>query len=99
MKEIANTLIDNLNQILVTLLTALIGYISIKIKNYLNDKMAKDIVLKVVQYVEQTKKNESCSTKKKLAYDLSLNWLKAKKISISETELDILIESSVKCLD
>ena len=95
MTDILNTM----THILITFMTALMGYISIKIKNYINDKTAKEIVNKVVQYVEQTKKNESCNKKKKIAYDLSLSWLKSKKINISEVELDILIESSVKCLN
>lgn len=91
--------INNLNQILFTLITALVGYLSLKIKNYLNDKTKKDIVTKVVQYIEQTNKDLSCEEKKKKANELVLNWLKNKKINISEAELDILIESSVKCLE
>lgn len=98
MSSFLNTLYSNLNQVLFTIMTAIIGYISLKIGNYLNDKNAKEIVLKVVQYIEQTENGLSCDEKKKKAYDLSLKWLKYKKISISEVELDILIESSVKCL-
>ena len=98
MTTILNILYNNLNQVLFTIITAIMGYISIKIKNYLDDKTTKEIVLKVVRYVEQIEPNLSCQSKKKKAYQLASDWLKQKKISISEVELDILIESSVNCL-
>ena len=76
--------------------------IGIRIKNiyqqYICDNTKKEIIEKTVKYVEQIGKDLSCSEKKSRALEKSLEWLKEKKISVSDTELEILIESAVNCL-
>jgi len=94
---------SDLPGLLSTIITGVIGYLGVRIKNiikeYYMDRTKKEIVDKTVKYVEQTCKNYSCSEKKSKALSLSLNWLNEKKINISDTELEILIESAVNCLD
>ena len=58
----------------------------------------QEIIEKTVKYVEQTSKDLSCKEKKNKALKKSLEWMKEKKINISDTELEILIESAVNCL-
>lgn len=102
MSDILNAISDNLVQILVTMLTAVLSYLGIQakriFKEFIQDKMKKEIAEKTVKYVEQTCKNFSCEEKKQKALEKSLEWMKEKKINVSETELEILIESAVNCL-
>lgn len=102
MDDIFILIVNNLLEIFTTIVMVLIGYIGVRFKNfskeYLDDKMKKEIIKQTVMYVEQTGKNLSCEEKKMKARQKSYEWLKEKKINISNTELEILIESSVKCL-
>lgn len=103
MSDIVSAISSDIPGVISTIITGVIGYLGVRIKNiikvYYQDRTKKEIVEKTVKYVEQTCKNDSCDEKKKKALDLSLNWLKEKKISISDTELEILIESAVNCLE
>ena len=102
MSDIFTTISNNLIEIISTLITAIIGYLGLRIKNiyqeYVNDKLKKDIIEKTVNYVEQVGKNLTCEEKKAMVLKKSLEWLNEKKINVSDTELEILIESAVKCL-
>ncbi len=102
MSDILNAISDNLIHILGTIITAILGYVGLQIKNiyqeFIQDKTKKEIVKETVEYVEQTCKNLPCEEKKKKALEKSLEWMKEKKISVSDTELEILIESAVNCL-
>ena len=102
LSDILSTISDNLIQILSTIITGIIGYLGLRIKNiyqeYIQDKIKKEIVDKTVKYVEQTCKNASCDEKKSKALEKALEWMQEKKINVSDTELEILIESAVNCL-
>ncbi len=102
MNDIFNAISKNLIQIVFTIITGIIGYIGVRIKKmyqeYIQDKLKKEIIEKTVKYVEQTSKDLSCKEKKNKALKKSLEWMKEKKINISDTELEILIESAVNCL-
>lgn len=102
MNDIFNAISKNLIQIVFTIITGIIGYIGVRIKKmyqeYIHDKLKKEIIEKTVKYVEQTSKDLSCKEKKNKALKKSLEWMKEKKINISDTELEILIESAVNCL-
>lgn len=102
MNAFLSAITNNLVQILGTVITGLVGYIGLRMKKiyqeYITDKTKKSIIEKVVNYVEQTGKNLSCEEKKSLAKEKSLKWLKERKIQVSDIEIEILIESSVKCL-
>lgn len=102
MSDILSAISDNLIQILSTIITGFIGYLGLRIKSiyqeYIQDKIKKEIVDKTVKYVEQTSKNALCEEKKSKALEKALEWMKEKKINVSDTELEILIESAVNCL-
>lgn len=102
MSDILNVISSNLIEIFITVITGLVSYFCIKIKNlvqeFIQNKVRKEIVEETVKYVEQTCKNLSCEEKKRLATEKSLEILEKKKILVSESELEILIESTVNCL-
>lgn len=87
-----------------TIITAIISFVSLKIKNiykeYIDSETKKKIVSDTVKYVEQVTKDISISSenKKKIAKTKILEWFKEKNIKISDTQLDILIESAVNSL-
>lgn len=96
-------LIENyLFEILATIITAFASFIGVSIKNtytkYINTKTKKEIVKDTVNYVEQVFKDIHGIEKLNKAKEKSLEWLNEKGIKISETELEILIESAVNGL-
>lgn len=103
LSDIVSAISSDIPGLLSTIITGVIGYLGVRIKNiikeYYQERIKKEIVDKTVKYVEQTCKNCSCNEKKSKALSMSLDWLKEKKINISDTELEILIESAVNCLD
>lgn len=89
-------------EILATIITALASFIGVSIKNaytkYINTKTKKEIVKDTVNYVEQVFKDIHGAEKLNKAKEKALEWLNEKGIKISETELEILIESAVNGL-
>lgn len=89
-------------EILATIITALASFIGVSIKNaytkYINTKTKKEIVQDTVNYVEQVFKDIHGKEKLEKAKEKALEWLNEKGIKISETELEILIESAVNGL-
>lgn len=87
-------------EILATIITALASFIGVSIKNaytkYINTKTKKEVVKDTVNYVEQVFKDIHGLEKLNKAKEKALEWLNEKGIKISETELEILIESAVK---
>ena len=97
-----NLVLENLVSIFITIITGILGYIGIKLKDMFQDyielKIKKEIVEKTVMYVEQVGKDLSCTEKKKMVLEKASIWIAEKKVSVSDTELEILIESAVNCL-
>lgn len=95
---------DNLIQILATIITAVASFIGMSIKKaytkYVDTKTKKEIVDLTVKYIEQIYKGVMISNEDKLskAKEKALEWLNSKGLKISDTELDILIESAVNGL-
>lgn len=95
---------DNLIQILATVITAVASFIGMSIKKaytkYVDTKTKKEIVDSTVKYIEQIYKGVVISNEDKLskAKEKALEWLNSKGLKISDTELDILIESAVNGL-
>ena len=95
---------DNLIQILATVITAVASFIGVSIKKaytkYVDTKTKKEIVEATVKYIEQIYKGVMVSNEDKLAKakEKALEWLNSKGLKISDTELDILIESAVNGL-
>lgn len=96
MINIINNNLETVIAILSTIVTALAGLIANKIKNYLNDKTKREIVASTVRYVEQVSKTLGSDKKFAKAKEKAIEWLNQKGIKISETELEVLIESAVK---
>lgn len=89
-------------EILATIITALASFVGVSIKNaytkYINTQTKKEIVKDTVNYVEQVFKDIHGKEKLEKAKEKALEWLNEKGIKISETELEILIESAVNGL-
>lgn len=91
-------------EILATVITAVASFIGVSIKKaytkYVDTKTKKEIVEATVKYIEQIYKNAMVSNEDKLikAKEKALEWLNSKGLKISDTELEILIESAVNGL-
>ena len=77
---------------------AIFTWLGTKINAFLKEKMKKEIVVEVVNYVEKTCSKLSSTEKYQEALSKASEWLESKNISVSETELNILIESAVNNL-
>ncbi len=86
------------NEILYTILTAIISFVGLKLKysydKYTNDKTKKQVVEDTVKYVEQIYNNLSSKKKFEKAKNNIIELLNDKNITITELELQILIESA-----
>lgn len=82
-----------------TILTALGSYVALKIKAIYQEKVNTETKQKVVEttckYVEQIYKDLKGEEKLEVAKENIVKILNEKGISISETELEILIEATV----
>ena len=85
-------------ELLYTILTAIISFLGIKLKalyeKNVNDCIKKNIVEDTVKYVEQLYKNKTSEEKKNIAKENILKLLTEKKITITDLELEVLIESA-----
>lgn len=103
MEEILELLKSNMLQILAAIITAVASYIGVQIKNaytkYVDTKTKKEIVKSTVEYVEQVSTTLKSEEKFAQAKAKAVEWLNSKGISISDTEIEILIESAVNALN
>ena len=83
----------------VVILTAIGSYVGLKVKTFIKEKADTDTKKKVVEttckYVEQIYKDLDGESKLEKAKDSILEQLNEKGVSISELELDVLIEATV----
>lgn len=88
--------------ILATALTTVLSYIGLRMKTvyekYVNTKEKEAVIRNTVQYVEQVFSALNGAEKLEKAKITAIDWLQEKGIDISDAELTILIESSVKAL-
>ncbi len=86
-------------EVLGVVLTGVVTYIGLQIKKlyekHIDTQVKKDIVDSTVKYVEQVYKDIHGEEKLNKAKDKALEWLNEKGITISDTELEILIEATV----
>ena len=86
------------NELLYTILTAIISFVGLKVKSsydkYINDKTKKQVVENTVKYVEQIYKSLSSKKKFEKAKENVIELLNDKGISITDLELQVLIESA-----
>jgi len=91
-------------ELILAIITGVISFVGLKLKTLyeekINNDLKKKIVFDTVKYIEQVTKNISITSeyKKTKAKRKILEWLREKQIEISNTELDILIESAVNSL-
>lgn len=99
MENILETIQPYILEIIVAILTGVASFVGMKIKkiyeDHINTKTKKDVVDTTVKYVEQVYKDIHGAEKLEKAKEKALEWLNEKGISISDTELEILIEASV----
>lgn len=86
-------------EILYAVITAIAGYIGIAVKNiykkYVNDSTKKEVVKTCVNAVEQLYKDLGGEAKYYRAVDAIYDILSQKGISITELEMEMLIEAAV----
>lgn len=99
MNELMNQLQPIIMNAAVVILTAIGSYVGLKVKTFVKEKADTDTKKKIVEttckYVEQIYKDLDGATKLEKAKDNILAQLNEKGISISELELDVLIEATV----
>lgn len=100
--DVLNQFIDILLPVLATALTAVFSYIGVKIKSIIQEKADTEtkqkIVESTVKYVEQVFKDINSEEKLEKALETASSWLTEKGITVSETELRVLIEAAVNGL-
>ena len=88
--------------ILVTALTTIMSYVGLRLKaayeKHIDTKEKEAVIKNTVQYVEQVFGALKGAEKLEKAKITALDWLNEKGIEMSDAELTILIESSVKAL-
>lgn len=98
------TILSNvdLGSIILTALTAVLGWLGATIKKIYNEKVKNETIRNVindcVKYVEQKSKTGEIKDKYEMAKDKAINILNSKGIQVSEDEIDLLIESFVNGL-
>lgn len=97
--EIGNQVLDILLPILATFLTGLFTYIGTRLKKVYEEKVntetAKNVVEDAVRFVEQVYKDLHGQEKLEKTTAQVVEVLQSKGISISEAEINMLIESAV----
>lgn len=98
LENLANLLIPTL----ITTFTAIISYVGIKIKEayqtHINTEEKEKVIDATVKYVEQIYSQLNGEEKLNEAVKIATNWLQEKNINVTESEINILIESSVQTL-
>ena len=92
---IRQVILEYLPILLGTVFTILIGFIRSKFNQYINTETKQKIVQDTVYYVEQLFKDLHGEDKLNKAKDIIIKLLADKGIKFTETELEVLIESTV----
>ena len=99
MKELFDTLIENITPILITFVTGLITYLGTRLKTIYEQKVRNQIINEVVNstvnFVEQVYKDSSGPEKLDMAISYVTEILESKGIKITGAEIRMLIESAV----
>lgn len=100
MIEQLNTIVDALMPYVITIVTAIAGYVALVIKKKFEEKIntdtKKEVVEATVKYVQQVYYALDGKDKLQKALETSVEWLNEKGIAINEAEATILIEAAVK---
>ena len=86
------------NELLYTIITTVLTYVGLRVKTlyekHVNDSIKKNIIEDTVKYVEQLHSDKTSKEKHDIAKENILNLLAEKKITITDLELEVLIESA-----
>ncbi|HIS17766.1 MAG TPA: hypothetical protein IAC02_04055 [Candidatus Coprovivens excrementavium] len=86
------------NELLYTIITTVLTYVGLRVKTlyekHVNDSIKKNIIEDTVKYVEQLHSDKSSVEKHDIAKENILNLLTEKKITITDLELEVMIESA-----
>lgn len=84
---------------IITLIGGFFAWVGTKIKNLIEEKVkneeVKDIIENVVMYTEQKCSELTSSEKFDTALAKASEWLESKDITVSEAQLEMLIEAAV----
>ena len=98
--EQLNQFVEALMPYVITIVTAIAGYVAVVVKNKIAEKIntqtKKEVVEATVKYVQQLYETLDGKEKFQKALETSTEWLNEKGIKITETEASILIEAAVK---
>lgn len=98
--ETVNQIITAIMPYVITIVTALAGYlatrISKKFEEKINTQTKKEVAEATVNYVQQVYETLDGKDKLKKALETSVEWLNQKGIKVTEAEMTILIESAIK---
>lgn len=99
MSENLTQFINAIMPYVITIVTALLGYVSVAIKNKISKKLdtqtKQEVVRATVEYVEQVYQALGGAEKLQKAIEQARLILQEKGISITEVELKMLLESAV----
>lgn len=100
MPEVLQQTMTALTPYIITIVTAIVGYWAAQIKKRFDEKLdteaKKQVVKDTVNYVQQVYETLDGPEKLKKAIQTASEWLQEKGISVTEAELNILIESTIK---
>ena len=98
--EAANQLVSAIMPYVITIVTAIFGYLAVRIKSKFDEKIntetKKSVIEETVKYVQQVYETLDGKEKLQKALETSIEWLNEKGIKITEAEATILIEASIK---
>ena len=98
--ENVNQIVNAIMPYVITIVTAIAGYVAVVIKNKFEEKVntqtKKDVVEATVNYVQQVYSALDGKEKLQKALETSIQWLNEKGINITEAEATILIEAAIK---
>lgn len=98
--EQLNQIITAIMPYVVTIVTALFGYLAVRVKSKLDEKVntqtKKEVAEATVNYVQQVFESLDGKEKLKKALETSIQWLNEKGIKVTEVEMTILLEAAIK---
>ena len=98
--EQLNQIINAIMPYVVTIVTALFGYLAVKVKAKFEEKVntqtKKEVAEATVNYIQQVYEALDGKEKMEKALDTAIEWLNEKGIKVTEVEMRILLEAAVK---
>ena len=97
--ENVNQIVNAIMPYVITIVTAIVGYVAVVIKNKFEEKVntqtKREVVEATVKYVQQLYETLDGKEKFQKALETSTEWLNEKGVKITEAEASILIDEAV----